>query len=95
MPSIAKGRPGLSAPQAVDGEVVSRVWQTEVWRLTPGLRWHHELAAEPEWNGAWQPLLLAWQLFGAWLVAKTEEAVVGTSSLAAVWSWRKLADPDL
>ena len=34
-------------------------------------------------------------VFGAWLVAKTEEAVVGTSSLAAVWSWRKLADSDL
>ena len=34
-------------------------------------------------------------LFGAWLVAKTEEAVVGTSSLAAVWSWTKLADSDL
>ena len=61
MPRIAKGRPGLSAPQAVDAEVVSRVWQTEVWRFAPGLRWHHELAAQPEWNGAWQPLLLAWQ----------------------------------
>ena len=60
MPRIAKGRPGLSAPQAVDAEVVSRVWQTEVWRFAPGLRWHHELAAQPEWNGAWQPLLLAW-----------------------------------
>ena len=60
MPRIAKGRPGLSAPQAVDAEVVSRVWQTEVWRLGPGVRWHHELAAEPEGNGAWQPFLLAW-----------------------------------
>ena len=35
MPSIPKVSPGLSAPQAVDGEVVVQVWHTEVWRLTP------------------------------------------------------------
>ena len=113
MPSVAKGRPGLSAPQAVDGEVVSRVRQTEARRFPPGLRWHQpaesgdslqDSVGTMNWlqsrNGMGPGSPSCWLgstvlVFGAWLVAKTKEAVVGTSSLAAVWSWTKLADSDL